>query len=492
MRLGLSPGSPSSQPAVAGPLQSPFSLKQIIDVPSGRQLALLGTIAAGYFVAGKLGLALAVVHGSASPLSPGAGIALAVFVILGLRAWPAILLGAFFVNHTATGAIVPSLVIAVGSTVEGALAGYVVTRWARGARFFENARGVVTYAALAAGATTVLGATVAATTLTVSQLAPASAFGLVWLSWWLAGVTGDLVLGAVALTWFVHPRLRWSQEQALEVLALLVGLGITGQLVFGDLSPAAIRHYPLAFLSLPVLLWAPFRLGPREAATAVLILSAMAIFGTLSGSGPFGAFESAPALLLLQQFSAVAAAMSLVVAAVVSERSRVQQRLHELSVSDPLTGLVNYRQLQAVLESEIRRAQRTERPFALLFVDVDGLKEINDTYGHLTGSQALCRVADALRASCRAVDTAARYGGDEFALVLPETDEVSARRVARRVATRLSRDQGRPQVTASLGVAVYPRDGRTAMELLQAADAVLYRRKSRRQSAPSRRRQSLP
>jgi len=147
------------------------------------------------------------------------------------------------------------------------------------------------------------------------------------------------------------------------------------------------------------------------------------------------------------------------------------------SVTDALTGLANYRQLIAVLEAEIRRSQRTERPFAVLFFDVDGLKRINDRHGHLVGSRALCRMAEVLHVSCRAVDTAARFGGDEFAVVLPETDEAQARRVGERVLGRLTGDLERPRIAASMGVAVYPGDGGTAEALLGAADHLLYEMK---------------
>jgi diguanylate cyclase (GGDEF)-like protein len=189
-------------------------------------------------------------------------------------------------------------------------------------------------------------------------------------------------------------------------------------------------------------------------------------------------------LLLLQAFSGVAAAMTLIVAAVVSERRRVEAQLRELSLLDPLTGLANYRCLMSVLEAEIRRYQRSQRPFALLFFDLDGLKEINDRHGHLVGSRALCRVAEVLRASCRSVDTAARFGGDEFALVLPETDEAAAWEVARRVSERLGRDEASPRISVSTGLAVCPRDGDSGEALIGMADRGLYARKAR--SAQSR------
>jgi diguanylate cyclase (GGDEF)-like protein len=110
---------------------------------------------------------------------------------------------------------------------------------------------------------------------------------------------------------------------------------------------------------------------------------------------------------------------------------------------------------------------------------MDGLKQINDRHGHVVGSRALCRVAEVLHSSCRAVDTAARFGGDEFALVLPEADGAAAERVVRRIEERLAQDSEPPRVATSLGVAVYPHDGETVEALLGAADRVLYEMKAR-------------
>jgi diguanylate cyclase (GGDEF)-like protein len=139
---------------------------------------------------------------------------------------------------------------------------------------------------------------------------------------------------------------------------------------------------------------------------------------------------------------------------------------------------VNYRRLLEVLRAEIARSQRTKRPFAVLFVDMNGLKRINDKHGHLVGSRALCRLADTLRRSCRNTDTPARYGGDEFAIVLPETGDEGGRLVLRRVCDRLAADNDKPAVSVTGGVAVYPRDGESPTLLLRAADQVLYRAKS--------------
>ena len=113
--------------------------------------------------------------------------------------------------------------------------------------------------------------------------------------------------------------------------------------------------------------------------------------------------------------------------------SEVQDRARR----DSLTGLANYRSLVDVVQAELERSGRTARSFSLLLMDLDGFKQINDRNGHLAGNRVLCRVAEVLRLYCRSVDTAARYGGDEFALVLPETDETAARQVALRIERHL-------------------------------------------------------
>jgi two-component system, cell cycle response regulator len=144
---------------------------------------------------------------------------------------------------------------------------------------------------------------------------------------------------------------------------------------------------------------------------------------------------------------------------------------------DPMTGLANHRQMFEVLQSELQRSGRTGRSFAVLLFDLDGLKKINDRYGHLTGSKAIKRLAVALRNGSRAIDTPARYGGDEFALILPESTTTDAQQAAKRICDRLSNDGLRPKITVSVGVAVYPADGITVEKLLGAADVSLYRMK---------------
>ena len=158
----------------------------------------------------------------------------------------------------------------------------------------------------------------------------------------------------------------------------------------------------------------------------------------------------------------------------VTERKQLERWMLELALTDPLTGLGNYRRLQEAFEREMKWSQRTSRPFALLLIDLDGLKQINDSHGHAVGTRALCRLGDVLRSECRSVDIAARHGGDEFAVILPDTGAEGARNLAWRLATRLANDGDAFPVSFSYGAAVYGFDGETIDQLLQAADEVLY------------------
>jgi diguanylate cyclase (GGDEF)-like protein len=145
-----------------------------------------------------------------------------------------------------------------------------------------------------------------------------------------------------------------------------------------------------------------------------------------------------------------------------------------------LTGLANYRRLFEVLHTEVCRSKRTGREFALLLLDLNGLKQINDLSGHLAGDRALCRLGQILSDCCRSIDTAARHGGDEFAVVLPEAGLAAATLVAQRISELLESDHEEPALSVSVGIASFPSEADSIGKLLYAADRSLYAMKSQK------------
>ncbi len=161
----------------------------------------------------------------------------------------------------------------------------------------------------------------------------------------------------------------------------------------------------------------------------------------------------------------------------ITDRKKSEEQAQYLARHDGLTGLANYREFMDRLESEVHRAERSHRFFSLLLLDLDGLKRINDLQGHLTGNRALRRLAAIMNEHCRSTDLAARYGGDEFAVILIDSDRGMAEHVAQRIEQRLRSDKETPPLRVSIGIGVYPDDGRTSAEIIEAADQRLYCRK---------------
>jgi signal transduction histidine kinase/CheY-like chemotaxis protein len=279
-----------------------------------------------YFLAGKLGLKLAFLHVSASPVWPPAGLALGALLVLGYRTWPAIFVGAFLVNVTTAGNFGTSLAIGAGNTVEALCGAWLVNRFADGIDVFERSKNVFKFA-FAAIASAVVSPSIGVTSLALAGFADWARYGAIWMTWWLGDATGDLIFAPMVILWGIKPRWRWSGKKDLEVALLLVLLIVLGEAVFGGWFPISAKSYPIAFICGPVVIWLAFRMSQRETATGILILSAIAIWGTLRNFGPFVMETENQSLLLLQTATAVLAITALALAAGMAERRRAEDAL---------------------------------------------------------------------------------------------------------------------------------------------------------------------
>ena len=218
------------------------------------------------------------------------------------------------------------------------------------------------------------------------------------------------------------------------------------------------------------------RLVPLGAAYLLAALLAIAL-GLLAPL-VFGGFSRREEVILALAEAACLAAVATGIVLLVRRLRASHEALWELARRDELTGVGNYRALHERLAAEIARHQRHGREFALVLLDLNGFKEVNERHGHLEGDRLLAEIGSSLRKEVRGEDSVFRQGGDEFAVIVPEVNAEEAGEVAKRLRGRVSQrgfgsDEMRP-LTATTGFAMFPADGRTVDELLSVADADLF------------------
>ncbi|MGD0962647.1 MAG: MASE1 domain-containing protein [Candidatus Acidiferrales bacterium] len=299
--------------------------EKLVDALSPKNLALLAFLTLIYFVVEKLGMRLAFIHPLVTPIWLPSGVALAASILYGYRVWPAIFVGSFL-GHATTS--VPSFLIPVGVTLEGLAGAYLVNRFAHGVKAFDAAKDVFLFVLVGC-----IGAPLISPTIGVGEIylvghARLAGLGLIWLTWWLAHGIGILLVAPFLILLLRTSRHGMDGGEFGELAVLLLGLISVCLLVFGPLSVSLNKnHVVQVWLCVPFLVWSAFRFCPLEAAGTTLILFGSAIWGTLHGYGSFMANNLRTSLVLLDTFIGIIGTMTLIVAAMVVERRRIEGEL---------------------------------------------------------------------------------------------------------------------------------------------------------------------
>jgi signal transduction histidine kinase len=291
-------------------------------------------LAAIYYAAGAMGLHLAQLHPSASPVWPATGIALAAMLVFGRSIWPAIFIGAFLVNATGPGAkmsvgldLAQAGGIALGNTLEAYFGAWLAERFAHGRKAFDFVSGVFYYTFLTGALSTAVSATIGTVTLLNCGLLNPAAYGAVWFTWWTGDMVSALVVAPLILIWGTGALPRLNRVQWLEAGALVLSMVLVLQIIFSGLIFPENKHYPTAFLFIPFFLWAALRFGSHGVVTVVGIMSGLAIIGTSRGFGPFYVADQNTSLLILQSYICVVTVAALILSAAVSERKTAEAAL---------------------------------------------------------------------------------------------------------------------------------------------------------------------
>ena len=295
-------------------------------------LAALLVVSGAYFVLAKLGLRLASINPSASPIWPPTGLALAAVLLGGPRLWPAIFIGAFAANVTTAGTEVTSAFIALGNTLEALAGGYLIARWSGGVETFTSPSRVAKFVLVAVGPATVISATIGVVTLSVAGFADWNKFSPIWVTWWLGDVAGALVVTPVIVLW---AQSRWRDFNARDAWAVAATLGTAvavGLIGFSPLLPHSEYTSPLGFLAILPLVWAALRRGPRDTVSVGLILAGFAIWATIRHVGPFGEIGLNESFLLLLTFMISVSVPSLALSADVAMRQATEDTLRHTQI----------------------------------------------------------------------------------------------------------------------------------------------------------------
>ena len=444
--------------------------------PAVRAAGLVLLVALVHFACAMASLQLATIENT-SPIWLPAGVDVALLVLLGRRGWAGVLAGDVLSSAVHGG--VPFWVVCVQAAANALVAAGAATailRWSGPDGPLRRMRDVLLLAVVVAPAAAVLSASAGVLALIAGAGLPADAAREAWRTWLTSDITGLLVVCPPLLVLASRPWRRPAPRRVLEALGILLALAAA----FGL---ALARDADLSYVVFPVLVWAAMRFRLPGATATALVAAIAGVALAANGHGPFGVDAGLEALLHTQGFIAVSTLTALVIALACDEREAALAALGHRALHDPLTGLPNRDLLVQRLEAALPRAARDQTSLAVLMIDLDEFKAVNDSFGHHTGDELLCQIAPRLRAAARPQDVVARLGGDEFVVLCeglsgPWDALDAARRLGGAWTEPFRLGDESVYVSGSTGIALARHGRAESGALLREADAAMYRAKA--------------
>lgn len=471
-------------------------------------------VALVYVIFARVSQTLAIPPGNVSPVWIPSGVCFAWALVRGPAVWPGVLAGAMLGNvwayfdpasfETAARAAGSALFNGIGDALAIAGAAALVRSLIGSTNLFASIHNVTVFMVVGV----LLGAFVSAlfgvTGLWIFGFVETASYSTVFATWFTGDAIGVLALAPVIILLATDRSVFRIGDRVIETVLLLAATGALGATVL--LAPKDIVGYHvLLFTVPPVIVWMSVRVGLALTSIALPLISVVAIAGALTGNGPFATGPTNEALINVQLLIGTIGISALYLSSgamqlhatlktvslardVLEEQVRIRtaelqaekDRAEKLASTDPLTGVANRRVFFERGECEISDAERHGRPVSVIMLDIDHFKQVNDTYGHDAGDEVLMDAANTIASILRDHDVFARIGGEEFAILLPETDLAGATRVADRIRCDLqNRLAGVDRIayTASFGVSALDPETDTVAMALKRADKALYRAK---------------
>jgi len=435
-------------------------------------------IAEAYFISAKLGLQFAFLKGNFTLIWPPSGIALATILLMGYGAIPGLILGAFTATYSTGAPILFALMTAIGNPLATIVSFFLIKRFTSFRPQLDTLSSVIFLLIFGALVGPLFSATVGSAGILISGLGSWSNFLEFWFKWWLEDGMGVIIFAPFLLTWLSHSSLKVQQNKILEGNLIFGLLILLAYVVFGNKLNSEIS-YSLSYLIFPLAIWAAMRIDSRGVSTINLVAMIISVWGTIHGFGPFINSTLQSGLIYISSTITVFIT-ALILSGAIAERKTMEGRLTQQSNHDYLTGLYN----RLFFDEEIKRLNNSRQfPISVIMADVDHLKKVNDTLGHDQGDQVLKNIALLFNKVFRNEDIVAHLSGDEFAILLPNTNLLSLKKLLKRVYSEISLfNQAHPElpIHISFGYCCAQKNNKIE-DCLKKADKLMYLEKAQKQ-----------